>query len=155
MDEDRHAPLGCKLEYRAQAVVARVELLGPGMELDPARAEVEAAGRLLDRLLVQIEPDEGNDAALRAGRKCQRAVVCRTERRVPVGLVEAEHEAARHPIPVHQVDQVVVAPDHAVDVLAEMHVGIEHLRPSGSSRCSSSQRASTFRARSSASTLGV
>jgi len=47
---------------------------------------------------------------------------------VPVGLVEAEHEAARHPVPVHQLDQVVIPPDHAVDVLAEVNVGVEDLR---------------------------
>ena len=65
------------------------------MELDPARAEVEAARRLLDRALAEVEPDERDEPALRALGEGERAVVGRAEGRMPVGLVEAEHEGAR------------------------------------------------------------
>jgi len=80
---------------------------------------------------VQVEPHERDDAAFRSSRKRERAVVCCPEGRVPVGLVEAEHEAARHPVPVHLVDQVLIPADHAVDVLAEVNVGVEHFRVFG------------------------
>src|SRR4051794_8249067 len=94
VDQDRHPPLGGKLEDRTEPVVRGIELLRTWMELDPARAEVEAACRLLDRLLLQVEPDERDDATLRAGCERERPVVRGPKGRVPVGLVEAEHEAA-------------------------------------------------------------
>ena len=49
-------------------------------------------------LLVEVEPDEGDEAALRAGRERERAVVAGPEARMPVGLVEAEDERARDPV---------------------------------------------------------
>ena len=50
-------------EHRREPFVARVEALGTRVELDPARAEVEAALRLLERRLVQVEPYERDQAA--------------------------------------------------------------------------------------------
>ena len=98
VDQDRHAPLGGKLEDRREPLVVQQELLRPRMQLDAARAGVEAARRLLDRALREVEPDERDEPALRALRVGERAVVRGAEARVPVGLVEAEHErAARCP----------------------------------------------------------
>ena len=42
-----------------------------------------------------------------------------------VGLVHAEHEAARDAVGVADPLEVLVDPDHAVDVVAEMDVDIE------------------------------
>ena len=128
VDEDRHPALRSEREHRRQPLVVEQELLGARMELDAAGAEVEAAGRLLDRLLVEREPDEGDHAAARALGERERAVVAGPEARMPVGLVEAEHEAARHAVPVHALLELLVAPAHAVDVGAEMGVRVEDLR---------------------------
>ena len=125
VDQDRHAPLGGELEHRAEPLVGRVELLRARVELDPSRAGVEAARRLLDRRLVQVEADERDQPAVRALRERERAVVRGAERRVAVGLVEAEHEGPRDPVVVHQLEQLVVVADHAVDVVPEVEVGVE------------------------------
>ena len=66
VDQDRDAPLGGQREDRLQPRVVGEEALRPGMELDPAGAEVDAAGRLLDRRLVEVEPDERERARRRA-----------------------------------------------------------------------------------------
>ena len=81
VDQDRHAPLLGEREHRPEPVVGRVEALRPRMELDPARARVEAARRLLDRRLVQVEPDERDQPAVRALGELERAVVRGAERR--------------------------------------------------------------------------
>ena len=95
MNQDRHAPLGGELEHRAEPLVGGGELLRPRVELDPARAQVEAAARLFDGCLVQVEPDERDQPSFAARRELERAVVGGAEGRMPVGLVEAEHEGAR------------------------------------------------------------
>ena len=95
------------------------------MELDPARARVEAAFRLLERRFVQVEPQEGDQPAVRALGERQRAVVRGAEGGVPVGLVEAEHEGARDAVLGHQLLELLVVADHPVDVVTEMEVGVE------------------------------
>ena len=95
VDQDRHAPLGGEREDGCQPLVVQQEALRARVELDPARAEVEAALGLLDRALGQVEADERDQPSLGALRVLQRAVVRRPKRRMPVGLVHAEHEAAR------------------------------------------------------------
>ena len=127
VDQHRHLALGRELEDRRQPLVVEEKLLGAGMQLDPARAAVEAAFRLADRVLRQVEPDEGDQPSLGAFREGQRAVVAGAEARMAIGLVEAEHEAARDPVLVHAADQVVVDPDHAVDVVPEVGVSVEDL----------------------------
>ena len=77
VDQDRDAALGGELEDRRETLVVQQEALGARMELDPARAGVEAAGRLLDRVLAQVEPDEGDEPAVRALCVRERAVVRR------------------------------------------------------------------------------
>ena len=66
VDQDRDAALGREREHGPEPLVGRVEALGARVQLDPARAGVEAARRLLDRRLVQVEADEGDQPALRA-----------------------------------------------------------------------------------------
>ncbi len=95
VDEDRDAALGREREDGREPLVVEQELLGARMELDPARAEVEAAARLLDRPLVEREPHERDEAAVRARRELERPVVTGLEAGMPVGLVEAEHEGPR------------------------------------------------------------
>ena len=55
------------------------------MELDAARAEVEAALGLLDRALGQVEAHERDEPSPGALCVLERPVVRRPERRVPVG----------------------------------------------------------------------
>ena len=98
VDQDRDAALGREREHGPEPLVGRVEALGARVELDPARAGVEAAGRLLERRLVQVEADEGDQPSLRAGGDGERPVVRGAEGRVAVGLVEAEDEGARDPV---------------------------------------------------------
>ena len=131
VDEDRHPPLGGEREHRREALVVEEELLRARVELDPAGAEVEAALRLLDRLLVEGEPDEGDHAAARALRERERTVVAGPEAGMPVGLVQAEHEAARDAVPVHALFELLVAAGHAVDVVAEVRVRVEDLGAGG------------------------
>ena len=95
VDQDRHAVLGGDLEDRREPLVAGGELLGARVQLDAARAGSEAAARLLERRLVQVEPQERDQPPVRALGERERPVVRGAERRVPVGLVEAEHEGAR------------------------------------------------------------
>jgi len=94
VDQDRNATLRGQSEDRREALVVQEEALRSGVELDPASAEIEAAGGLLDRLLGQVEADERDQLA--AGALCirERSVVRRPKRRMPVRFVEAEHEAA-------------------------------------------------------------
>ena len=51
VDQDRHLALDREREDGVEPLVADRELLGAGMKLDPASAEVEAAPGLLDRPL--------------------------------------------------------------------------------------------------------
>src|SRR5215210_8185158 len=101
------------------------------MELDPARAEVEAALGLADRVLGQVEADEGDEPALGTLGVLERAVVRGAEAWMPVGLVHAEHEAARDREAVTDAIQLLVDALHAVDVVAEMDVRIEDLGACG------------------------
>ena len=127
VDQDRHAAVGGELEDRRQPLVVQQELLGTRVELDPARAEVETARRLLDRLLGEIEPHERDQAPARALGVGKRAVVGGAEGRVAVDLVHAEHEAARDPVGLVDPLEVLVDPGHAVDVVAEVDVRVEDL----------------------------
>ena len=125
VDQDRHVALDGDREDRLQAGVADRELLRARMELDPARAEVEATGRLLRRAAVEIEPDERDEQALRALGSRERPLVRRPEGRLAVGLVQAERERAREAVVAEHGRQLVVVADHAVDVVAEMRVRVE------------------------------
>ena len=90
-----------------------------------------AAARLLDRPLVEREPHEREEPSFRACRELERPIVARAEPGVPVGLVEAEHEGARDAVAVHEACELFVAPDHPVDVRAEVGVGVEDLEVGG------------------------
>ena len=94
VDQDRHLALDREREDGVEPLVADGELLGAGMELDPARAEVEAAPGLLDRALCEVEAHERDDPVGVLGRVGERAVVRGRECRLAVGLVEAERERA-------------------------------------------------------------
>src|SRR5579864_6528752 len=95
------------------------------MQLDAAGTAVEAPLGLLDRLLVQREPDERDHPALRPLGEGERPVVPGPERGMLVGLVEAEDEAAADAEAVEHRLQLLVASDHAVDVGAEVRVCVE------------------------------
>ena len=153
VDQDRDVPLGGEREHRREPLVVEQELLRPRVQLDPARAEVEAARRLLHRPLVEREPHERDQPALRARGELERPVVAGLEAGMTVGLVEAEHERPGDAVGVEQPDELLVAPDHPVDVVAEVRVRVEDLQAGRQVRRSrSSHPAATSRARSSAST---
>ena len=97
------------------------------MQLDAARAAVEAAPRLLDRPLGEVEPDERDQPPVRPLGRLERAVVRGAEARVPVGLVHAEDVRPGHAVGVHDPEQLVEAALHAVDVVAEVRVHVEDL----------------------------
>ncbi len=54
VDQDRDAPLGGKREDGLQARVIGKEALGARVELDAARAEVDAPCRLADGHLIEV-----------------------------------------------------------------------------------------------------
>ena len=98
-----------------------------GWSLIPARAGLETASRLVERRLVQVEAHERDQTSFRTRRERQRSVVRGAERRVAVGLVEAEHERARDAVAAHHLGELVVVADHAVDVVPQMEVRVEDL----------------------------
>ena len=131
VDQDRDASLGGEREHRRQPLVVQQEALRPRVQLDPARAEIEAARRLLDRLLAQVEAHERDQPAARALGERERAVVRGAEGGMPVGLVHAEHEGARDPVAVVDLLELLVDAAEAVDVVSEVHVRVEDLGPVG------------------------
>ena len=131
VDEDRHAPVRGQLEDRGEALVVQHEALRPSVELDPAGTAVEAARRLLDRLLRQVEADERDQPPVRPRGELERAVVRRPETWVAVGLVEAEHERPRDAEARLDPLEFVVVAAEAVDVVAEVDVGVEDLGAGG------------------------
>ena len=131
VNQHRDRPLGRQLENRRQTLVVEQELLGTGMELDAAGAEIETARRLVDRILGEVEPDERDQPTGGAFGERQRPVVAGTEARMAVRLVQAENEAARDPVLVHAALELLVVAGHSVDVRTEVGVGIEDLGPFG------------------------
>ena len=129
MDQDRDAALGREGEDPSEPLVVQVERLGAGMELDAARAEVEAAGRLGDRLGGQVEADERDEDAVARLRGRERPVVRGPERRLTIGLVQAEGEGALDVRPLEALEQHVERADHPVDVGSHVDVGVEELGP--------------------------
>ena len=125
VDQDRHPPLRGEREDRAEALVLEEEALRARVQLDPAGAGIEAPLRLLDRVLAEVEPDERDQPSLRAAGVLERAVVRSAEGRMTVGLVHAEHEGALDAVAVEHCDQVLVDAAEAVDVVAEVNVGVE------------------------------
>ena len=124
MDQDRHAPLGGELEHRPEPLVGRAEPLRARMELDPAGAGVEAAPRLLDRRLVEVEADERDEPSLdRSANASVRSFAalnagCRS------GSSRQNMNAREMPYLSISLELVVVA-DHAVDVVPEVQVRVE------------------------------
>ena len=84
---------------------------------------------------VEVEPHEGDQPPAGALGVGERAVVGRAEGGVPVGLVQAEHEAARDPVRPVDPLEVLVDPGHAVDVVPEVDVRVEDLDALGQLPC--------------------
>ena len=129
VDENRHAAFGGDREHRCEAVVVEQEFLRAGMELDAARTAVETTLRLLDRRLGQVEPDVGDQPSIRAFGCFQRPVVAGLEPWLPVGLVEAEDVGPRDVVAVHDREELLEAAHHPVDVVAEVRMRVEDVRP--------------------------
>ena len=107
VDEDGHPTLRREREDRVEPIVVQEEALGARMQLDAARSAVEAAHRLLDRLLGEVETNEGDEETSGARGRGKRAIVRRTEGRVAVGLVEAEAERAMDTRAAEKRDELV------------------------------------------------
>src|SRR5919109_3375365 len=101
------------------------------MELDAAGAAIEAPRRFADRILGEVEARERDHASVRAGCVLERSVVACAEPRMAVGLVQAEHEATADAVLVQAALEVLVDPRHAVNVAAEVGVGVEDLGACG------------------------
>ena len=67
VDEDRQAPVVRLGDDLAHARLVEVELLGPRMQLHPARARGDAAADLGDRILARVDAAERDEPALRRG----------------------------------------------------------------------------------------
>jgi len=128
VDENGDATLGREGEDRRQPLVVEQKALGSRMELDPACAAVEAASRLLDRPLREIEPDKRDQYPAGALGSCQGAVVRSPKGRLAVGLVEAEGEGALDAVALQDRDQLFVGGDETIDVVSDVDVGVEELR---------------------------
>ena len=127
VDEDRHRSLDSEGEHWLKPLVIEGERLRSRMQLDAARAEIEAASCLLERLRREIEADERDELPSRSLGVGERPVVGNGERRLAVVLVEAEHERAAEAVTVEKRRQLVVASDHPVDVVSEMGVDVEEV----------------------------
>jgi hypothetical protein len=127
VDQDRDSPFGRELEDRREPLVVQEKPLRARMELDPARPGIETPTGLFDRLLAKVEPNERDQAALRAPRVLEAPVVRGAERRVPVRLVQAEHETALDAVAVRDALEIPVDADHPVDVVPQVHVRVEDL----------------------------
>ena len=71
VDEDRHRALEREREDRLEPLVVERERLRARVELDPARAEVERAPRLLERARRQVEADERERASRPSGSRAR------------------------------------------------------------------------------------
>ena len=87
---------------------------------------------------VRSSRTNGISRPVRALRERERAVVRRAERRLPVGLVEAEHERPGDAVLVHAGEELVEAALHPVDVVPEVDVRVEDVGALGQLARSSS-----------------
>jgi hypothetical protein len=131
VNEDRHAPVGGQGEHGCETLVVQEEALRARVQLDAAGAEVETARRLVDRILREIEANEGDEHAARAVGGGERAVVRGSKSRLAVGLVHTESEGVRDAVPCQKGHQLLVRRDEPVDVATDVDMSIEDLRPVG------------------------
>ena len=91
VDQHRQRPLVGERDQIPDLWMVERELLGAGMELDPASPGREAALGLCHGILVRVHAAEGHEQPTRFLRRLDHLVV---RVRVPVGLVHREHECA-------------------------------------------------------------
>ena len=131
VDQHRQPALVGQRDDVPHARVVERELLGPRMELDPARPARERALGLGDRVGLRVQAAERDQPALGGEGLVDHRVV---GRRIAVGLVHREDEGAPGVGDVEQGDQLGERLAHAVGVVfAEVRVGIPHRSP-GTSR---------------------
>ena len=131
VDQDRHAAIRGEREHGLEPWVVGKERLRAGMQLDPARTEVETARRLLEGSVVEVQPHERNELVRRLRRLASVRSFAARERGRPIGLVEAEEERARDARTALHREQLVAIADRAVDVRTEVCVDVEQLEPGG------------------------
>ncbi len=96
------------------------------MELYPACPQIEAALRLFERRLIEIEAHEGNQLSLRSLGVGKRAVVRLAESGMPIGLVEREDETALDSVSLAHRRQLFVRAGHTINVGPEMNMRVEN-----------------------------
>jgi hypothetical protein len=121
-------PLVRERDHVVHARVGQREALRARVQLDAARARVQAAGRLRGGPAARVHAAEGGQPATRARGGGQRGVVG-----VPVAvrLVHGEHHAAR-PRALQVGDQLGGRLAEAVGVVgADVRVGVDEVEPPG------------------------
>ena len=124
VDQDRHAPLCGQPEHRVEPALAEVELLRPGVQLDAARAPVEAALGLGDRLRGEVEPAERDERPVGCPRPFEDAVVGHPVGREAVRVVQRKCERALDAVGRHGGEQLLGRLGEAVLVHAHMRVRV-------------------------------
>jgi hypothetical protein len=127
VDEDRDPPVSCELEDRLEPLVVEEEALGPRVELDAARSEVDAPARLIDGMLGEVEASERNQKPVRLLGRLERPVVRGPKTRVAVGLIHAEAVGSDRAGVAKEREELVERRDEAVDVPAAVDVRVEDL----------------------------
>ena len=125
MDQHRQAPLVGQCEDRLEQRVVDAERLRTGVQLDAARAAVETAHGLAERILVEAQPHEREQPVGRLGGPLEHAVVGRAVGGLAVGLVERENVCGTHAGLVHEAQMVCHGEGVAVLVEPEMRVRVE------------------------------
>jgi hypothetical protein len=124
VDQDRHAALLREPGQVLDRGLRHRELLGPRVELDPARAEVEAALGLGQRSVVRVDPAEVDDPPAGARLDRPRLVV---GGRITVGLVHREGDRPRARV-LHRRQQLLGLLAEFVGVVAaEVGVRVEEV----------------------------
>ena len=125
VDQHRQLALVGERDQLPHVRMVERELLGAGVELDPASPGREAALGLGDGVVVRVHAAEGHEQPVRFPRRLDHGVV---GRRVAVGLVHREHERAAGAGQLQAREQLLGGLAHPVGVvLADVRVGVEQL----------------------------
>ena len=125
MDEHGQAPLVGQGEDRLEQRVVDAERLRARMQLDAARAPVETAHGLAERILVEAQPHEREQPVGHLGGPFEHAVVRGAIRRLAIRLVEREDVRGLHARLVHEAQVLLDRERVTVLVESEMRMRVE------------------------------
>jgi hypothetical protein len=95
VDQDWDARVARHLEDRRRGRVGELELLGAGVQLDPAGALGQAALGLRDRILLGVEPAVRDQPTVADPSPFEHAIVGYAVGGMALGIVEGKHHRAR------------------------------------------------------------